>query len=158
MPAMTDAKPNINVTPFIDILLVLLIIFMAISPLKPASFKAKIPAQPKDEIAITNTDALIVTVDSDSSLALNDEKNLGSIAEPQKLSARLSAIFQMRLENGVYADGAESRNDLPESEKIQKTVFIKAPRGTPYGEIVKVIDAAKIAGASPIALQIDGLR
>ena len=48
-------KPNINVTPLIDVLLVLIVIFMLISPLKPASFKAKIPAEPlKEDKAIFN--------------------------------------------------------------------------------------------------------
>ncbi len=43
------ATPNINVTPLIDVLLVLLIIFMVITPLKPSRFEAKVPAEPKDE-------------------------------------------------------------------------------------------------------------
>ena len=44
-----EAKPSINVTPLIDVLLVLLIIFMVITPLKPSRFEAKVPAEPKDE-------------------------------------------------------------------------------------------------------------
>jgi biopolymer transport protein ExbD len=44
-----EATPNINVTPLIDVLLVLLIIFMVISPLKPSRFEAKVPAEPKPE-------------------------------------------------------------------------------------------------------------
>ena len=43
------ATPKINVTPLIDVLLVLLIIFMVISPLKPSRFEAKVPAEPKDQ-------------------------------------------------------------------------------------------------------------
>jgi biopolymer transport protein TolR len=43
------ATPNINVTPLIDVLLVLLIIFMVITPSKPSRFEAKVPAEPKDE-------------------------------------------------------------------------------------------------------------
>lgn len=39
-------RPNINVTPLIDVMLVLLIIFMVVSPLKPSSFKARVPAEP----------------------------------------------------------------------------------------------------------------
>ena len=42
---MNNTKPNINVTPLIDVLLVLLIIFMVVSPLKPANFKTKIPQE-----------------------------------------------------------------------------------------------------------------
>ena len=153
------ARPNINVTPLIDILLVLLIIFMAISPLKPARFEAKVPNESKNELPTTpDPRTLIVTINSDSSLALNGEKDLGTIAEPQKLVARLSETFQKRLENHVYADGMELKNNLPEDEKILKTVFIKAPRGLAYGEAVKVIDSVKISGAKPIGLQIDNLN
>ncbi len=43
------ATPEINVTPLIDVLLVLIIIFMVITPLKPSRFEAKVPAEPKPE-------------------------------------------------------------------------------------------------------------
>ena len=43
------AKPSINVTPLIDVLLVLLIIFMVITPMKPSRFEAKVPAEPKEQ-------------------------------------------------------------------------------------------------------------
>ena len=46
---MNSTKPSINVTPLIDVLLVLLIIFMVISPIKPTDFKAKIPQESKQE-------------------------------------------------------------------------------------------------------------
>lgn len=158
MSEKTESKPNINVTPFIDILLVLLIIFMAISPLKPTRFEAKVPAESKDQGVTANDLALVVTINPDASLALNQEKDLGTITEPQKLAARLSEVFQKRLENGVYAEEKALRNDLPEIDKIQKTVFIKAPRKLAYGEVVKVVDSIKLAGASPIGLQIDRLE
>lgn len=158
MPEKTESRPIINVTPLIDILLVLLIIFMAISPLKPSRFEAKIPGEPKDKIGEPDIETLVVTINADETLALNGEKNLGTIAEPQKLVARLAETFQKRTENRVYAEGAELKNDLPEADKIQKTVFIKAPRAISYGEAVKVIDSVKIAGARPIGLQIDDLE
>jgi len=47
---------------------------------------------------------------------------------------------------------------LSEAEKIEKTVFIKAPRSIDYGSVTKLIDAVKIAGANPISLQIDDLN
>lgn len=157
MSEAIESHPTINVTPLIDILLVLLIIFMAISPLKPARFEAKVPSEPKDLTEQTNIHTLVVTINPDSSLSLNNEKDLGTIQDPQKLVAKLSETFQKRLENRVYADGMELKTDLPEDEKIQKTVFIKAPRSLAYGNAVKVIDSVKTAGAKPIGLQIDGL-
>jgi biopolymer transport protein ExbD len=51
----------------------------------------------------------------------------------------------------------ETRTDLKDDERIEKTVFVKAPRATKYGEVVKVIDAIKGAGANPVGLQVDDL-
>ena len=152
-------KPNINVTPLIDVLLVLLIIFMVVAPLKPTDFKAKIPQESKQPDGVNpHPNTLVVALESDSSLRLNKENDLGTVQNPDKLIERLSQIFQKRAENHDYAEGAEFRNDLTEAEKIQKTVFIKAPRSIDYGSVAKVIDAVKIAGASPISLQIDDLN
>ncbi len=154
-----DNKPNINVTPLIDVLLVLLIIFMIVSPVKPTDFKAKIPQEPK-EIANINPhpDTLVVIINADSTLRLNTENNHGSVQNSAKLTERLTQIFRERTENRAYAEDKTARTDLSEDEKIQKTVFIKAPRPLDYGSVVKVIDAVKIAGASPISLQIDDLN
>lgn len=140
-------KPNINVTPLIDVLLVLLIIFMVISPLKPSDFKTKIPQQPTKPGQPSDL-TLIVTINSDFSLKLNTEKDLGMVRESQKLIERLQTVFAQREQNGVFDESGQ---------KIVKTVFIKAPRSLPYGEVVKVVDAVKIAGADPISLQIDDL-
>ena len=140
-------KPNINVTPLIDVLLVLLIIFMVITPMKPSDFKAKIPQETKQP-GEPNIHTLIVTVNSDYSLKLNLEKDFGTIENPNKLIERLENVFAQRTENGVFDES---------NKNIVKTVFIKAPRSLPYGEVVKVVDAVKIAGADPISLQIDDL-
>jgi biopolymer transport protein ExbD len=51
----------------------------------------------------------------------------------------------------------ETRTDVTEDERIEKTVFVKAPRSLKYGEVVKVIDAIKGAGANPVGLQVDDL-
>jgi len=154
-----NIRPNINVTPLIDVLLVLLIIFMIITPTKPTDFKAKIPQKPKAiSEANSNPDTLIVTIDADAALRLNNEKDLGTVREPAKLIERLGAIFKKREENHSYAENLEFRTDLTEGEKIQKTVFIKAPRAVDYGSVVKIIDAVKLSGANPISLQIDDLN
>jgi len=152
-------KPNINVTPLIDVLLVLLIIFMVITPAKPTDFKAKIPSESNSINKVNpHPDTLIVVLGSDLTLRLNTEVNLGTVREPAKLVERLSAIFAARTRDGAYWEGAEFRTDLTEADKIQKTVFIKAPRTIDYGSVIKVIDVVKQAGANPISLQIDDLQ
>jgi len=157
MSENTEAKPVINVTPLIDVLLVLLIIFMVVSPMKSSAFKAKVPQESKDKTGQTHPQTLVVTINHDSTLKINREKDFGSVSDLRKLVAGLSEIFKERIENRAYAEGMETRTDLPEAERIQKTVFIKAPRNLSYGEVAKVVDAVKFAGASPIGLQIDGL-
>lgn len=154
---MSNTKPEINVTPLIDVLLVLLIIFMVISPAKPTNFRTKIPQEPKAN-ALPNPHTLIVELNNDLSLNLNKEEKIATLAEPEKLIQKLSQIFRQRTENLAYAQGVEFKQGSMENERIEKTVFIKAPRSMDYGKVVNIIDAVKIAGANPISLQIDDLH
>lgn len=151
------SQPNINVTPLIDVLLVLLIIFMIVAPSKPTDFKAAIPQKAK-ESGEPHPLALVVALNPDLTLRLNKETVSGTVNETNNLTERLSEIFQQRANNGVYAEERASQANLSESERIEKTVFIKAPRSTDYGSVIKVVDAVKLAGANPISLQIDGLE
>jgi biopolymer transport protein ExbD len=82
---------------------------------------------------------------------------MGSVNDTGNLSMRLAQVFQQRREQRAYKPGMETRSDLPESERIEKTVFVKAPRSLHYGDVVKVIDAIKGAGANPVGLQVDDL-
>ena len=152
------AVPYINVTPLIDVLLVLLIIFMVITPLRPTRFKALVPSEPppSNEPIKPNPLTLVVSIDKDLKLKLNLD-DAGSVNDTGGLSAKLASIFQDRRANHAYEPGKETRVDLPEEERIAKAVFVKAPRSLPYGEVVKVIDAIKGAGGNPIGLQIDDL-
>ena len=151
-------KPNLNVTPLIDVLLVLLVIFMLISPLKPNSFKAAIPAEPKENSNILpNGETLVVTLKNDSTIELNNTPDFGSVENSGKLTAKLQAVFAERQTNGVMAQNADLSKEFGSNDGIEKTVFIKAPKNSEYGNVVKVIDAVKLAGASPISLQIDDL-
>jgi biopolymer transport protein ExbD len=156
----TTAQPYINVTPLIDVLLVLLIIFMVVTPLKPSRFKADIPTQrdPNEDLSRLkpNPLTLVVTIGSDLSLKLNQDA-LGSVNETAPLAQRLSAVFQQRKDTRAYRVGYETRTDVKEEDRIEKTVFVKAPRATKYGDVVKVIDAIKGAGANPVGLQVDDL-
>jgi biopolymer transport protein TolR len=127
--------PHINVTPLIDILLVLLIIFMVISPMKPAKFEARIPEKlPTDDRKVNTIDSLVVSIDRDGGYLLNQR--------PAKTIDDLTGILRFML-------------DQRPSEL--RTVFVKAPRFLNYGQVVRVIDAVKAAGSTRIGLQIEGL-
>jgi biopolymer transport protein ExbD len=89
-------------------------------------------------------------------LKLNQE-DVGSVNDTSMLSGRLASVFRQRREQRAYKPGMETRTDLPEDERLERTVFVKAPRSLKYGDVVKVIDAIKGAGASPVGLQVDDL-
>jgi len=131
-------SPDINVTPLIDVLLVLLIIFMVITPLKPSRLESKIPEKPS-----SNRPPGVPLV---SVIALSVDHQ-----------GRVSAI---RLnQHPIAADQLESklRAQLDQQPPERRTVFIQAPRQTIYGEVVRIIDQVRGVGASPIGLQIDDL-
>jgi biopolymer transport protein ExbD len=129
------SKPEINVTPLIDVLLVLLIIFLVIGPIIPRNFETKLPEKLKQEKPDIDYPALVVTVRANGDYLLN--------LDPVSTLADLQGLLHRVLEKRPY-DG--------------KAVFIKAPRSAGYGEIVKVIDIMKAAGSAPIGLQIEGLE
>ena len=156
----TTAVPYINVTPLIDVLLVLLIIFMVVTPLKPSRFKADIPTQrdPNEDLSKLkpNPLTLVVTISQDLQIKLNQD-SLGSVNDTAPLAQKLAQTFRERKDQRAYKIGMENRSDLKEDDRIEKTVFVKAPRAAKYGDVVKVIDAIKGAGASPVGLQVDDL-
>src|ERR1044072_3725700 len=132
------AAPNINVTPLIDVLLVLLIIFMVIQPQREAKFETQIPQKPdKEEEAqpVPPPDLLVVEVKAGMGIEQTIELN----TKPMSLM-ELSLVLKEILK-----------------ERSDKAVYIKAPREKPYRDIICVIDKLKEAGASPIGLQIDFL-
>ena len=135
------SKPEINVTPLIDVLLVLLIIFMVVTPAKPSKFDARVPSEPINDGAKVPPQMLIVTVNADTSLGLNTEKLDATVASPAALIARLKDVFTAREQN----------------LENERTVFIKAPKDLDYGSVARVLDAVKMSGAAPISLQIDRL-
>jgi biopolymer transport protein ExbD len=129
-------KPDINVTPLIDVLLVLLIIFMVITPLKPHKFETKIPEKPPDTVdpnAVPDPGLLVVTVSKDAKIELNSQPFTA-----EELGIRL-------------------KDELDKRPADRRTLFIKAPKELKYGFVVNLIDIVKGAGASPIGLQIDYL-
>ena len=148
------SKPHINVTPLIDVLLVLLIIFMVVTPMKPSALKAKVPGEPTTKEPVKpHPMTLIVTVGYDSTITLLPEGKTGTVQNPAPIISELSRIFDDRTRNMAFTE--TSAGDSP---RVEKTVFIKAPRQLDYGTVARVIDIVKMAGADPVSLQIDNLE
>lgn len=131
-----ETAPYINVTPLIDVLLVLLIIFMVISPAKPSRFDARIP-EPSPSPApepVCDLCLVVSVLPGGGSYKLNAQ----DAATLTDLSVQLHQAL-----DGRPAD--------------RKAVFLKAPPALAYGEVVKVIDVMKEAGSFPIGLQLENL-
>jgi len=150
--------PVINVTPLIDVLLVLLIIFMVAAPLKPHRFMSKVPSMPRNDPVHPNIYTLVVTIETDRTLKLNQLPAMGTVDDLSPLSSKLRSIFEERTKQRAYRSDMLARLDVPEQQRIEKTVFIKAPRSIPYGEVIRVMDGLKATGADPIGLQLDALN
>lgn len=133
--------PHINVTPLIDVLLVLLIIFMVVTPVKPSRFETRVPDESRNENVAPHPHTIVVSITPDHEIQINNEDPSGTVADPSGTIKRLKSVFAEREANLV----------------AERTVFIKAPLKTDYGSVAKVIDAVKTAGARPVSLQIDRL-
>jgi biopolymer transport protein TolR len=123
----TSAPPTINVTPLVDVLLVLLIIFFVIQPRKEAKLPVTAP-NPAPENAQPSPETLMLVVSNDSRLALNSKP-----VELDELIPLLAVLMQQR------------PTDL-------RTLLIKAPPRVSYESIVSLIDLTKGAGVITIGL------
>ncbi|HXG66005.1 MAG TPA: biopolymer transporter ExbD [Blastocatellia bacterium] len=132
------APPNINVTPLVDVLLVLLIIFFVIQPRKEAKFESAIPQKPQEQDT---------TVVPPAGLLMVDVKTGVGMEQQVELNSRPYTLVDL---GPILKDLLDQRPD--------KAVYIKAPKDKLYGDIVQVIDVVKGAGAQPIGLQIDYLE
>ena len=120
---------SINITPYIDILLVLLIIFMVSAPLKQYDHEVRVP-QPAASAPVQNVraDAIIVEMELDNTVSLNQQ-----IVTLQELESTLSEVFRYR---------------------AVKNLFIRGDSELPYGDIFVLMDIAKRSGATDIALLV----
>ena len=132
-------KAEINVTPMIDVLLVLLIIFMVIQPRREAQFESNIPQKPQENVKdemVPPADLLMVEIDLP-----------GGLDQTVRLNSKPMSLIEL---------GDTLKNLL--EQRPDKTVFIKGPKEKQYGDVVHVIDTVKGAGAERVGLQIDFLQ
>ncbi len=126
-------KSDINITPYIDILLVLLIIFMVITPVKQMDLDVKVPqASTPEQNATPDPSVIVVSVGESAQIAINQE-----LTEIGQLGPKLQEIY---------------------SARANKNMFISASPKLPYGDVVKVIDIAKGAGVGDIGLLTEEIR
>lgn len=124
---------EINITPYIDILLVLLIIFMVITPVRQMDLDVKVPQQPEtNEPVSVDSNVIVVSIGESAQIAINQEQV--SIAN---LGRELQRIY---------------------SARSNKNMFVSASPRLPYGDIVRIIDIAKGAGVGEIGLITEEIR
>jgi biopolymer transport protein ExbD len=122
-------RADINVTPFIDILLVLLVIFMTISPTTSRGVKANIPQQPPPGPPQEPEKVIVLSMDRNGVIRIN-----ASEVEASHLIERLREIFKARSD---------------------RTIFVQADEELLFNDVAQLIDSAKGAGVEGVGLMTE---
>lgn len=117
---------DINVTPLVDVMLVLLIIFMVTAPMMTQGVDVKLPESSAPAIP-SDDERIVVTVTQDRKVYIND-----NVVEPGELESKLAAIAENRLD--------------------KKGVFLRADEAIPYGYVMEVMGSIRQAGIDQIGM------